>query len=222
LDNLSTTSPQPGPYTSIEIPDWKLREYFGVDDNTPKVGIQANVESRQDSDPLPPPAPIMAGGVLNGRLTLIEDRVADLEMKVNELPDQVYEKIEAWQTSQTEWLSDEVKRIVEAMENSTPPPLPPPTKIVVESSVPSQETSIKPDAISVTIGGRVISTSPRFASSLSRSSASAVDQSSSVATEAVSPPSTKKKGWGKSEASWKNNPPPQNGSGGGYLDNLKP
>ena len=224
LDNLSTSSPQQEQeqYTPIEIPDWKLREYFGVDESTPKVGIQANVESRQDSDPLPPPAPIMAGGVLNGRLTLIENRVADLEIKVNELPDQVYEKIETWQTSQAEWLSDEVKRIVEAMENSTPPPLPPPTKLVVESSsIPSQGTGINPDAISVTIGGRVISTSPGFASSTSRSTASTAVQSS-IASEPVSPPSTKKKGWGKSEASWKNNPAPKNGSGGSYLDNLKP
>lgn len=216
LDNLSTSSPQPGPYTSVEIPEWKLREYFGVPDTTPKVGIQANVDSRPDSDPLPPPAPI--GGVFDGRLTLIEDRVADLEIKVNEIPDQVYAKIETWQTSQFERLSNEVKRIVEAMENNTSPPLPPPTDVVVgSSSTPIQGTSTEPEAISVTIGERAISTSPRFASTASTT----VQSSSSVVTTSVSTPSTKKKGWGKSGASWKKNPPPKSGSGG-YLDNLKP
>ena len=122
----------------------------------------------------------------------------------------------------TERLSDEVKRIVEELEDNTPPPLSPPSEMVVESaSTPVRGTSIEPAAMSVTIGGRVITTTPGFVSSMSEPTASTIVQSPSVAVESVSPASTKKKGWGKSGASWKNNPPPKNGNGG-YLDDLRP
>ena len=106
--------------------------------------------------------------------------------------------------AETERLSEEVKRIVE--------------EVVAESA---STPIIEPEAMSVTIGGRVIYTTPGFAST-SRSAASTAVQSSSVATESASPTITKKKGWGKGGASWKNNPSSKDGSGGGYLDNLKP
>lgn len=56
------------------------------------------------------------------RLTNIEGRVDSLETKVDQLPDKVFEKIEAWQTQQESRLGDEVKKIVQTL---TPPPAPP-------------------------------------------------------------------------------------------------
>ncbi|KAL3777522.1 hypothetical protein ACHAW5_001337 [Stephanodiscus triporus] len=71
------------------------------------------------------------------RLTSIEGRVATLETKVDELPDRVFEKIEAWQTRQEGRLTEEVRKIVNTLTSalpaarveSSPPPAPaaPPT-----------------------------------------------------------------------------------------------
>ena len=65
-----------------------------------------------------PPAPDQFVAYDN-RLTSIEGRVTSLETKVDALPDQVFAKIEAWQSEHEGKLSNEVKKIVEAL---TPPP----------------------------------------------------------------------------------------------------
>lgn len=56
------------------------------------------------------------------RLTHIEGRVSGLETKVDALPDQVFAKIEAWQTRHEERLGEEVKKIVAALGTAPAPP----------------------------------------------------------------------------------------------------
>ena len=67
------------------------------------------------------------------RLTSIEGRVTSLETKVEALPDQVYAKIEALQSQHEAKLSEEVKKIVDAMSAPAAPQLESPK---VEALIP--------------------------------------------------------------------------------------
>ena len=55
----------------------------------------------------------------DNRLTSIEGRVSTLETKVDDLPDRVFEKIAAWQTTYESRLTDEVTKIVNALTSSS-------------------------------------------------------------------------------------------------------
>eukprot|EP00579_Thalassiosira_antarctica_P015968 CAMPEP_0201949002 /NCGR_PEP_ID=MMETSP0903-20130614/55752_1 /ASSEMBLY_ACC=CAM_ASM_000552 /TAXON_ID=420261 /ORGANISM="Thalassiosira antarctica, Strain CCMP982" /LENGTH=665 /DNA_ID=CAMNT_0048492199 /DNA_START=87 /DNA_END=2084 /DNA_ORIENTATION=- len=76
----------------------------------------------------------------DGRLTNIEGRVTNLEIKVDQIPDQVFAKVEAWQSMHEERLTNEVKKIVEAL---TPPPVSTPEPVaepvVMEAPEPMAE-----------------------------------------------------------------------------------
>jgi len=190
----------------------------------PKVGMPSPVVTAPEATPLPPPAPIIPttpsvdSSEFDGRLTFIEGRVADLERKVDNIPDQVFEKIEAWQSSQNDKLSDVVKGIVTSMESSKPVRLQP-TTIIVESPAVQQSsaTTIGPESVqAVQIGDRVISINPSTITPPPPAS-TPPDSSGPPMPQASAPP--KKGGWGKSAASWKNSSPKR---GGGYLDNMNP
>jgi len=75
----------------------------------------------------------------DNRITNIEGRVTSLENKVDQIPDQVFAKVEAWQSSNEERLSAEVKKIVEAL--SAPAPVAEP---VVFEAPPSPEPEPEP------------------------------------------------------------------------------
>lgn len=51
------------------------------------------------------------------RLSHVEERVNMLENKVEQIPDQIFDKFEAWQTKFTEKLADDVKRAVRDVSN---------------------------------------------------------------------------------------------------------
>ena len=53
----------------------------------------------------------------NTRLSSIEVRVSSLETKVDELPDRVFDKIEAWQSRQEGRMADEVRKIVNVLSS---------------------------------------------------------------------------------------------------------
>jgi len=57
----------------------------------------------------------------NTRLSSIEVRVSSLETKVDELPDRVFDKIEAWQSRQEGRMADEVRKIVNALSSVSAP-----------------------------------------------------------------------------------------------------
>eukprot|EP00581_Thalassiosira_minuscula_P009851 CAMPEP_0183705824 /NCGR_PEP_ID=MMETSP0737-20130205/2830_1 /TAXON_ID=385413 /ORGANISM="Thalassiosira miniscula, Strain CCMP1093" /LENGTH=598 /DNA_ID=CAMNT_0025933079 /DNA_START=85 /DNA_END=1881 /DNA_ORIENTATION=- len=59
----------------------------------------------------------------DNRLTSIEGRVTDLETKVGQIPDKVFEKVEALQSRNEERVSNEVKKIIEAVAPSAPEPV---------------------------------------------------------------------------------------------------
>lgn len=77
------------------------------------------------------------------RLTGIEGRVSTLEAKVDDLPDRVFEKIEAWQTRQEGRLAGEVGKIVDALASAAVAP--PPPAVVVEPP-PAAEAHYHPPA----------------------------------------------------------------------------
>ena len=83
-----------------------------------KTSPPAKAAPVQQQKPPVPPAPDQFVAYDN-RLTNIEGRVTSLETKVDALPDRVFAKIEAWQSEHEGKLSNEVKKIVEAL---TPPP----------------------------------------------------------------------------------------------------
>jgi hypothetical protein len=72
----------------------------------------------------------------DNRLTSIEGRVSTLETKVDELPDRVFEKIAAWQTTYEGRLADEVTKIVNALTSSSAYSPPPSVAPEVEYSSP--------------------------------------------------------------------------------------
>mmetsp|Transcript_8226 Transcript_8226/g.18435 ORF Transcript_8226/g.18435 Transcript_8226/m.18435 type:complete len:507 (-) Transcript_8226:470-1990(-) len=68
-----------------------------------------------------PPAPIIQQVDLtpyNNRLTSVENRVSALETKVDQIPNQVFSRMEEWQSQQEGRLSGEVKRIWDELEDS--------------------------------------------------------------------------------------------------------
>mmetsp|Transcript_26603 Transcript_26603/g.54578 ORF Transcript_26603/g.54578 Transcript_26603/m.54578 type:complete len:468 (-) Transcript_26603:30-1433(-) len=56
------------------------------------------------------------------RLSRVEERVNMLENKVEQIPDQIFDKFEAWQTNFTEKLADEMTRAVHELSNSRSAP----------------------------------------------------------------------------------------------------
>ncbi len=93
----------------------------------------------------------------DSRLNTIETRVTSLESKVEAIPDQVYEKMEAWQSKADLKLSEEVKKIIavltpEAQDPpSTPAPVapvaPPPAPVVSSSPVSTPATATRPNSM---------------------------------------------------------------------------
>lgn len=84
-------------------------------------------------------APYPDFSAYDGRLTNIEGRVSTLETKVDELPDRVFEKIEAWQSGQEERITSEVRKIVETLA-------PPPPPVAVAAAAPVAEPVVVVEA----------------------------------------------------------------------------
>jgi hypothetical protein len=84
----------------------------------------------------------------DSRLNTIETRVTSLESKVEAIPDQVYEKMEAWQSKADLKLSEEVKKIIAVLspEAQEPPSTPAPVAPVAPppAPVPAPVTSSTP------------------------------------------------------------------------------
>lgn len=93
----------------------------------------------------------------DSRLNTIETRVTSLESKVEAIPDQVYEKMEAWQSKADLKLSEEVKKIIavltpEAQDPpSTPAPIapvaPPPAPVMSSSPVSTPAAAIRSNSM---------------------------------------------------------------------------
>lgn len=121
--------------------------------NTPAPDAEAAAPPQQEvAEPVaaPPQGPDFSE--FDNRITNIEGRVTNLENKVDQIPDQVFAKIEAWQSRNEERLSAEVKKIVEAMSAPAPvaepvvfeaPPSPEPEPVV---EVPVVEPEPEPAA----------------------------------------------------------------------------
>ena len=157
----------------------------------------------------------------DNRLTSIEGRVASLETKVDRLPDQVFEKIEAWQTKYEARMSEEVKKIVRAMQG---PPVEP---VVIASAPPSLEPSVRevPNARYVTQSESfgAISEGLGMKSVIvdypSPSPLPAIPERPGVPRPGASSSSVPKKyGISSGGQGWKTGKPKS--GGGGYLDNM--
>lgn len=74
----------------------------------------------------------------NTRLSSIEGRVSSLETKVDELPDRVFDKIEAWQSRQEGRMADEVRKIVNALSSVSSP------MVATSNPAPKDADSAKP------------------------------------------------------------------------------
>lgn len=97
----------------------------------------------------------------DSRLNTIETRVTSLESKVEAIPDQVYEKMEAWQSKADLKLSEEVKKIIsvltpEAQEPPStpapaapvaPPPAPVPAPVISSSPVSTPAAATRPNSM---------------------------------------------------------------------------
>ncbi|KAL3807751.1 hypothetical protein ACHAXA_003380 [Cyclostephanos tholiformis] len=180
----------------------------------------------------------------DNRLTSIEGRVSTLETKVDELPDRVFEKIEAWQTRQEGRLTEEVRKIVNALASSSPSTssLPPAATEVVHSSPPPPvpEAAVAPPMPVAPVvpytplsgavperGGLPKAGAPvagprkgyRFGGGSSWKSDDSKSPTAQAAPQNMRSSVPKKFAVGGG-ASWKTGKP--KGGGGGYLDNMGP
>jgi len=117
----------------------------------------------------------------DSRLTKIETRVTSLEAKVDAIPDQVFNKMEAWQSKADVRLSEEVKKIIDVLSPETQqPPSPPPAAPVLPSPVPPPPAPV----VSATVApvAAAVRPNPMMKST---------------------PASAPKKGYGKSSGGWK-------------------
>ncbi len=158
----------------------------------------------------------------DNRLTSIEGRVASLETKVDRLPDQVFEKIEAWQTKYEARMSEEVKKIVRAMQG---PPVEP---VVIASAPPSLEPSVRevpnPRCVAQSESFGAISGGLGMTSVIvdypSPSPLPAIPERPEVPRLGASSSSVPKKyGMSSGVQGWKTGTKPKS-AGGGYLDNM--
>jgi len=118
----------------------------------------------------------------DSRLNTIETRVTSLESKVDAIPDQVFEKMEAWQSKADLRLSEEVNKIIAVLspEAQEPPSTPAPVAPVASPPAP--------------VPAPVIPSTP------ASTPAAAAMSNPMLAGKAASAP---KKGYGLGNASWK-------------------
>lgn len=159
----------------------------------------------------------------DNRLTSIEGRVSSLEMKVDKLPDQVFEKIEAWQTKYEARMSEEVKKIVRAMQG---PPVEP---VVVASTPPALEAAVREVPIASTVAQSEPTTNSGASSGgqgwtsaivdyPSPSPLSAIPERPGVPRAGANSSSVPNKYGRSGGQGWKTGIPKS--GGGGYLDNM--
>ena len=119
----------------------------------------------------------------DSRLNTIETRVTSLESKVDAIPDQVYEKMDAWQSKADLRLSEEVKKIISILtpEAQDPPSTPAPVAPVVPPPAP----------VPAPVAAPVVASTP---------AAVAMDNPMLAGNAASAP----KKSYGLGNASWKN------------------
>jgi len=121
----------------------------------------------------------------DSRLTTIETRVTSLESKVDAIPDQVFQRMDAWQSKADLRLSEEVKKIIAVL---TPE---------------AQEPAAAPVAPTPTASASVASTMPpKPAPEMSSTPAAAAMSNPMLAGKAASAP---KKGYGFGSGNWKKN-----------------
>lgn len=158
----------------------------------------------------------------DNRLTSIEGRVTSLEMKVDKLPDQVFEKIEAWQSQYETRMSDEVKKIVRAMQGPAVEPVvvsAPPALEAAVREVPTPSTVAQPEPIS----SEASSVDEEWTSPIvdypSPTPLSTIPERTGMPRAGASASSVPKKyGLSGGGQGWKTGKP-KSGSGG-YLDNM--
>lgn len=121
----------------------------------------------------------------DSRLDTIETRVTSLESKVDAVPDQVFQKMEAWQSKADLKLSEEVKKIISVLtpEAQEPPATPAPVAPVAPPPAPVP-APVAP-----------------VASSTASTPAAATMPNSMLASNAA--PAGPKKSYGLGNASWK-------------------
>lgn len=173
-------------------------------------------------EPAPEPVAVVATAspdfsIYDNRLISIEDRVTSLEGKVDDLPDQVFAKIEAWQTQQEGRLTEEVKKVVNAL---APPPAAEPVAVVeAPSPVPEPVVVIPQPVVAVpepvAPPAPVVKAAP-FAAAIP-------DRSGMPGVGGATKREYAKKGFGfGGNAGWKTGETSSSSSGGGYLDNMSP
>lgn len=156
-----------------------------------------------ESVPEPAPMAVAPAGPdlseFDDRITSIEGRVTSLETKVDQIPDQVFAKVEAWQSGNEERLSAEVKKIVEAM---TPPP---PAEAAAPEAI-VEAPSPEPEPVAEAVPEPVFEPAPEPAAPVVPASPiGAIPERSGMPQPGAGP----KKGFGLGGgASWKTSSPP--------------